>query len=278
MIYKILFERIIMKHGFFKVATACPNVTVADCNANVQEMIKVAESAHKDGVRMLVFPELCITGYTCADLFYSDVLVKSAEDALSDYLEKSRIWDMISIIGLPLFVNDKIYNCATFCQNKQILGIVPKTCIPNYGEYYEGRYFAQFTGDAIMVDVCGDTVPFGNGIIFSCSNVPTLKIGIEICEDLFSSIPPSSQLSAAGATVIANPAASSELVGKADERRLMVTSQSSRALCGYVFANAYDGESTTDSVFPHIQPQHYRHNKPLLFRIISDIYQQNTFL
>ena len=238
-----------MKHGFFKVAAASPNVTVADCSANVQEMIKVAENAHKDGVRMLVFPELSITGYTCADLFYSEVLIERSTSALSDYLAKSNIGDMISIIGLPLFVNDKIYNCAAFCQNKQILGIVPKTNISSYGEYYESRHFAKFTGDAILVDVCGDTVPFGNNIIFSCSDMPTLKIGIEICEDLWVSTPPSSTLATAGATVIANPAASSEVVGKDEYRRMLVTSQSARAICGYVFANAYEGESTTDSVY-----------------------------
>ena len=156
---------------------------------------------------------------------------------------------MISIIGLPIFVNDKIYNCAAFCQNKQILGIVPKTNISNYGEYYESRHFARFTGDAILIDVCGDTVPFGNNIIFSCTNMPTLKIGIEICEDLFVAAPPSSSLAMAGATVIANPAASSELIGKDDYRRMLVTSQSARTISGYVFANTFKGESTTDSVF-----------------------------
>ena len=238
-----------MKHGFFKVAAASPDITVADCSANAQEMIKVAESAHKDGVRMLVFPELSITGYTCADLFYSEVLIESANAALSDYLEKAKIGDMISIIGLPLFVNDKIYNCAAFCQNKQILGIVPKANISNYGEYYESRHFAEFTGDTMIIDICGNAVPFGNNLIFCCSDMPKLKIGIEICEDLWVAIPPSSSLAMAGATVIANPAASSEVVGKEDFRRMLVTSQSARAICGYVFANAYKGESTTDSVF-----------------------------
>ena len=238
-----------MKHGFFKVAAANPRVTVADCSANVQEMIKVAESAHKDGVRMIVFPELSVTGYTCADLFYSEVLIERAALALSDYLAKAKIGDMISIIGLPIFVNDKIYNCAAFCQNKQVLGVVPKSNISNYGEYYEGRYFAKFTGEAMLIDICGDTVPFGNNIIFSCTDMPTLKIGIEICEDLFVAVPPSSSLALAGATVIANPAASSEIVGKEEYRRMLVTSQSARTISGYVFANAYEGESTTDTVF-----------------------------
>ena len=238
-----------MKHGFFKVAAASPDVTVANCSANVQEMIKVAESAHKDGVRMLVFPELSVTGYTCADLFYSEVLIESAISALSDYLAKAKIGDMISIIGLPIFVNDKIYNCAAFCQNKQILGIVPKTNISNYGEYYESRHFAKFTGDTILIDICGETIPFGTNLIFSATDMPTLKIGIEICEDLFVAVPPSSKLAMAGATVIANPAASSELVGKDDYRRMLVTSQSARTISGYVFANAFKGESTTDSVF-----------------------------
>ena len=238
-----------MKHGFFKVAAACPNVTVANCNANATEMIKVAESAHKDGVRMLVFPELSITGYTCADLFYSDVLLTSATKALATYLQKAKIGDMISIIGLPVFVNDKIYNCAVFCQNKQVLGIVPKVNIPNHGEYYESRYFANFNGEVKLIDFCGDSVPFGDKLIFSCANIPSLKIGIEICEDLWSTVPPSASLTAAGATVIANLAASSEIIGKEEYRRMLVTSQSARTTCGYVFANAYEGESTTDSVF-----------------------------
>ena len=238
-----------MKHGFFKVAAASPAVTVADCSANVQEMIKVAESAYADGVRMLVFPELSVTGYTCADLFYSEVLLERATSALSDYLEKANIGDMISISGLPLFVNDKIYNCAAFCQNKQILGIVPKSNLANYGEYCEGRYFTSFTGDFTIIDICGNTVPFGNNLIFSCTDMPSLKIGIEICEDLFVATPPSSTLTIAGATVIANPAASSEAVGKESYRQMLVASQSARTVCGYIFANAYAGESTTDTVF-----------------------------
>ena len=238
-----------MKHGFLKVAAACPNVTVANCNANVSEMITLAESAYKEGVRVLVFPELSITGYTCADIFYSDLLIKRAEASLATYLTKSKIGDMISIIGLPLFVNDKIYNCAAFCQNKQILGVVPKTNLQNHSGLCESRYFAEFFGAGKYITLCETTVPFGNNLIFTCESMPSLKIGIEICEDLFATVPPSAALCSAGATVIANPSASSELVGKDEYRRLLVKSQSARTICGYIFANAYEGESTTDCVF-----------------------------
>ena len=238
-----------MKHGFLKVAAACPNVTVANCNENVKEMITLAESAYKEGVRILVFPELSITGYTCADIFYSELLIKRAEASLATYLTKSKIGDMISIIGLPLFVNDKIYNCAAFCQNKQILGVVPKINLQNHSGFCESRYFAEFSGTNKYITLCETKVPFGNNLIFACKTIPSLKVGIEICEDLFATVPPSAALCKAGATVIANPSASNELVGKDDYRRLLVQSQSARALCGYIFANAYEGESTTDCVF-----------------------------
>ena len=172
-----------MKHGFLKVAAACPNVAITDCSKNAEEMITLAPSAYKEGVRVLVFPELSITGYTCADIFYSDFLIKRAEASLATYLAKSKIGDMISIIGLPIFVNDKIYNCVAFCQNKQILGVVPKMNLQNHLGFCEGRYFAEFSGSSKYITLCGATVPFGDKLIFACKDIPSLKIGIEICED-----------------------------------------------------------------------------------------------
>lgn len=238
-----------MKHGFIKVAVASPRVTVADCAANLQKIKDTALAAYKDGVKILVFPELSLTGYTCSDLFYSEVLLSRAREALAEYVETSCTDDMISIIGLPLLVNDKIYNCAAICQNKQILGIVPKSNIPNYAEFYEARQFTPFKGETQYVTVGSQTVPFGNRQIFVCSNMPGLKLGVEICEDIWVIVPPSCGLTQAGATVIANLSASNETIGKDAYRELLVRSQSARTVCGYIYADCFEGESTTDIVF-----------------------------
>lgn len=240
-----------MKHGFLKVATASPKVSVADCDANINEIINIANKAHTAGVKLLTFPELSVTGYTCADLFNTDVLLKSAEVALDKFLSNADTGDMISIIGLPLIVNEKIYNSAVICQNKQILGAVPKVNLPNYAEFSEARTFtpAKFDDEIKYIKLCGNKVPFGNKIIFRCNNMPLFKLGVEICEDLWVSAPPSSRITAAGATVIANPSASNEIIGKADYRRLLVTSQAARTISGYIYSDCYRGESTTDLVF-----------------------------
>ena len=238
-----------MKHGFLKVATATPHVTVADCSANVKEMISIAQAAYADGVRLLVFPELCITGYTCGDLFLTDTMLKSAEAALGEFLEKSNTGDMISILGLPLFVNGKIYNCAAICQKNDILGVVPKTNLSNYGEYSESRCFSTADGSGKMISLCGCEPVFCSNMIFYCNEMPEFKLGVEICEDLWSAFPPSAKLCSYGATVIANLAASSEWVGKEASRKTLVKARSETSLCGYIFANAFDGESTTDTVF-----------------------------
>ena len=237
-----------MKHGFLKVATASPCVTVADCSANVKEMISIAEAAYAEGVRLLVFPELCVTGYTCSDLFLTDTLLKSAEAALGEFLKKSNTGDMISILGLPLFVNAKIYNCAVICQKNHILGVVPKTNLSNYGEYSESRWFSTHHGEE-LINLCGCDTFFDSNLVLSCNEMPEFKLGVEICEDLWSAFAPSAKLCSYGATVIANLAASSEWVGKDSSRRALVKARSETSLCGYIFANAFDGESTTDTVF-----------------------------
>ncbi len=238
-----------MKHGFIKVAAATPAVTVADCRANLAEILRLHGKAEAEDVRLLVFPELCLTGYTCADLFFSDVLLSDAEGALTSYLEDTRASSLISIIGFPLVVNDKIYNCAAICQKGRILGVIPKTHLPSHGEFSEARQFSVHSGDTVFVSLCGQTVPFGSNQIFACANLPLFRFGVELCEDLWAPDAPSAALCGAGATVIANLCASAAAVGKDEYRRLLVQTQSAKTVCGYILANCGDGESTTDLVF-----------------------------
>lgn len=238
-----------MKHGFIKVATATPIVSLADCEGNLREHVRLFQEAERAGVKLLVFPELSITGYTCGDLFFSEVLLSAAKDALNQYLRTTKRSSTISIIGLPLLVNDKLYNCAVICQKGQILGIIPKTAIPHHKEFSEARYFCEYAGDTVEINLCGQSVPFGTKQVFACENISLFRFGVEICEDLWVSNPPSNALTDAGALIIANLSASNETVGKDDYRRLLIQSQSSRAICGYLFANCGDGESTTDLVF-----------------------------
>ena len=238
-----------MKHGFIKVAAASPYVSVADCKANLAQMRDIYKKCCEDGVKILVYPELCITGYTCGDLFYSEVLLGCAKDALIKFARSTKDSDMISIVGLPLVVNDKIYNCAAICQKGQILGIVPKVNMPNYGEFSELRHFAPAPKENDTVMIGADEVPFGSKLIFACRELSELRLAVEICEDLWVADSPSASHSAAGATVIANLSATNEAVGKDDYVRLLVKSQSARCNCGYIFSACGDGESTTDLVF-----------------------------
>ncbi len=238
-----------MKHGFIKVATATPIVSLADCEGNLREHIRLFQEAERAGVKLLVFPELSLTGYTCGDLFFSEVLLSAAKDALSKFLRTTKYSFTISIIGLPLLVNDKLYNCAVICQKGQILGIIPKTAVPHHKEFSEARYFCACEGDTVEIHLCNQAAPFGTKQIFVCENIPLFRFGVEICEDLWVSNPPSNSLTQAGALIIANLSASNETVGKDDYRRLLVQSQSARTVSGYLFANCGAGESTTDLVF-----------------------------
>ena len=238
-----------MKHGFIKVGTATPKVTLADPSANLEEILRLHRTADSLGVKLLVFPELCLTGYTCADLFFSRVLLDAATAALENFLAKTKDSSTISIIGFPLVVNDKLYNSAVICQNGRILGAIPKKNLPAYGVFCEDRYFSTYDGATVEIDLCGERVPFGTKQIFSCKNFPLFRFGVEICEDLFGFNPPSNDLCAAGAMVIANPSASAEIVGEDEHRRLLVRSQSARTLSAYLYANSGEGESTTDLVF-----------------------------
>ncbi len=240
-----------MKHGFIKVAAATPKIRVADPTYNAGELIRIASDANAAGVRVLVFPELCLTAYTCGDLFCTDLLLEGAKKALSKYLKKTAEFDMISIVGLPWCYRDKLYNCAAVCHRGRLLGMVPKSILPNYGEFYELRGFTPAPTDdgksTFLFD--GEKIPFGTDLIFACTEMPSLKLAVEICEDIWGAFPPSSAHSAAGATVICNPSASNETVGKDDYRRLLIKSQSAATISGYIFASAGEGESSTDVVF-----------------------------
>ncbi len=239
-----------MKNGFIKVGVAIPPVHVADTAYNTRELVHLTQKAEADGVRILVFPELCLTGYTCADLFTHSKLQSAATDALCAYLQATEKGTVVSVVGLPLTVGNRLYNCAAVCQGGAVLGIVPKISIPNYGEFSEGRWFASGNDlTETTVTLFGQEIPIGTDLLFSCRELPALTLACEICEDLWSASTPSIGLAAAGATVICNPAASSETVGKEDYRRLLVTAQSARTVTGYLFAGAGEGESTTDLVF-----------------------------
>ena len=237
-----------MKHGFLKVACATPKIKVADCTYNVNEMINIAKEANDARVKVLVFPELCITSYSCADMFFSNVLLDSSRKALIRYIDQTKDYDMLSIVGLPMFYENKIYNCAAVVKGGELLGVVAKSNLPTYGEFYEGRYFVPCPDENINYKFNGKTVPFGRNILFSCESMPLLKVGVEICEDIWVNTPPSNMLSIAGATLLANLSASNEVVAKDEYRRILVSSQSAKTVSAYIYANCGEGESTTDMV------------------------------
>ena len=238
-----------MKDGFIKVAAATPNVRVADTKFNASACISLAKKANEDEVKVLVFPELALTGYSCGDLFNTETLLEGALDGLREYIYATAMYDMVSVIGLPVVYSDKTYNCAAVVSGGQLLGLVPKKNLPTFSEGYELRNFTPAPEDNFAYVFDDSVVMLGVKQMFVCREMPALRLGVEICEDLFVTSPPSSILAAAGTTVIANPAASGETVGKEEFRRMMVASQSSRSLCGYVYAGAGIGESTSSTVF-----------------------------
>ena len=238
-----------MKHGFFKVAAATPIIKTADPSFNAENIIKMMEEAEKKGVKVLLFPELSLTGYTCNDLFFQSTLRKSTIDALDKIREKTKETGTVTVIGLPLEKNAKLYNTAVFLYKGEILGVVPKTYIPNYGEFYERRYFASAPAENGALSLFGASVPFGSKLLFAARAPEGLKIGVELCEDLWSAQPPSVFHAVNGATVIVNLSASDETVGKAEYRRNLISVQSARLAAGYVYADAGAGESTSDMVF-----------------------------
>ncbi|MDR2486844.1 MAG: NAD(+) synthase [Clostridiales Family XIII bacterium] len=260
-----------LREGFFRVAAVTPTVHLADCGRNAQRIEEAARAAAGRGARLIVFPELSLTGYTCGDLFLQDTLLEAAKDSLMRLVSASAGRSEVVIVGLPLVCGGKLYNCAAAYADGVLLGIVPKSCVPNYGEFYEQRHFTpadDSVGTIYMPassvddedldedddegqDEPGflDEIPFGTNLLFRCENSPELAFAVEICEDLWAPAPPSVRHATAGATVIANLSAGNETIGKAEYRRLLVKSQSGRLLCGYVYANAGFGESSTDMVF-----------------------------
>ena len=240
-----------MKDGFICVAAGTPKIRVADCRFNAEQIFTMMREADKQGVKILALPELCLTGYTCGDLFLQDTLLDGAAEGLRTILEATRHLDILTALGMPVRNkwNSKLYNCAVLVQKGKILGVVPKTYIPNYGEFYEQRWFASDPEINDSALLCGEEVAITGKLLHECENVPGLVVGVEICEDLWAPEPPSSALARAGATVILNLSASNEVVGKAAYRRQLVVGQSGRLCCAYVYADAGEGESTTDLVF-----------------------------
>ena len=239
-----------MKDGFISVACGSPDLRLADCHYNAEQTFTIMRAAEKAGVKVLVLPELGLTGYTCGELFFQETLLRGAEEALATVLEATRNLEVVTAVGLPVRVNNKLYNCAAVIQKGEILGLVPKTHLPNYGEFYEKRQFAPAPEEDDYIALCGqEAVPFGAGQIFPCENLPELTLGFEICEDLWAPEPPSVRMAKAGATVIGNLSASNEVIGKDAYRRQLVTAQSARLLCGYLYASSGEGESTSDTVF-----------------------------
>ena len=238
-----------MRDGFIKVAAGTPQIRVADCRYNAEQIFTLMREADKQGVRVLALPELCLTGYTCGDLFLQDTLLRGAEEGLATILEATKHLDLLAAVGLPVRHQNKLYNCAAVLHRGEILALVPKTYLPNYGEFYEKRQFTPGSTEVETVTVCGQEVPFGTSLLFRCRQMPSFVLGVEICEDLWSALPPSTFHALAGATVIANLSASDETVGKAEYRRTLVSNQSARLLCGYLYASAGHGESTQDMVF-----------------------------
>lgn len=233
--------------GFIKVASAIPAVTIADTTSNVAAICRLCDEMDKKGVELAVFPELCITGYTCADLFHNDLLLEAALKGLVELIQVSEKWNLAFVVGLPVTSNGSVYNVAAVIRQGKLFGLVPKTYIPNYNEFYEKRWWAPAPSHDVEIRVSADiSTTMSTNKLFSIDGV---KFGIEICEDLWTTIPPSSRLALAGAEIILNLSASDVLTGKRDYLKSLVSSQSARNICAYVYASAGFGESSTDLVF-----------------------------
>ena len=238
-----------MHYGFIKTAAASPSLIVADCRYNCDRIIKTIKKANENGVKLLVFPELSITGYTCDDLFSQKLLLDQAVEGLMDIVKASEKKEMLIITGLPLEIEGFLYNTAAVIYKGEILGIVPKTHLPNYNEFYESRRFKSAPKENTVIDIAGKAIPFGTRLIFQNTQMREFSLAIEICEDLFVPVSPGSVHSMNGATVIANLSASNEILGKSDYRRTLVKAQSGKSICAYIYSNSSDQESTTDMVF-----------------------------
>ncbi len=238
-----------MKDGFIKCASATIDIKVADVEYNTENIIRAMRQAAENKAKIVVFHELCVTGYTCGDLFLQKNLLDSAKQSLIRIARESENLDITAVIGLPYVVNQKLYNCAAVVNFGHVKGLIPKLNIPNYSEFYEMRHFSEGKREVSYIDINGEKVPFGANILFKTMACEDFVLAIEICEDLWTAAPPSVNHALAGATVIANLSASNEIIAKDEYREMLLKSQSARLYCGYIYSSAGYGESTTDVVF-----------------------------
>lgn len=239
-----------MRQGFVKAAAVTPKIKVADTKYNAELILDMMKESTRQGAKIVVFPELCLTGYTCQDLFLQERLLQGAKDALMKLVKESASLDAIFFVGLPFEILGKLYNVAVVFSHGEVLGLVPKSYLPNYNEFYEARHFvsgAELATEVVLPD--GSCVPADRDLLFVCEQMPKLRIGVELCEDLWTPNPPSISHALAGASVLVNLSASNELTGKDSYRRELVSGQSARLLAAYIYASAGEGESTQDLVF-----------------------------
>lgn len=237
-----------MKDGFVKVAAVTPALRVADCDYNTDKIIDSIKTASKNGAVIIAFPELAVTGYTCSDLFLQQTLLDAAERSIAKIIDKTKDINAVSVVGVPVRTGASLYNCAAVMCRGELLGLVPKINIPNYSEFYERRHFTPGT-ETVTLNFAGFETAIMPKAVFRCESLPQLCFGVEICEDLWVTSPPSETLAALGATVIINPSASDETVGKREYRRDLVRMQSAKELAAYIYADCGFGESTTDLVY-----------------------------
>lgn len=239
-----------MKHGFIRAAAMTPVIRVADCDYNVEKIKELLDEASQNQADLVVLPEMCITGYTCNDLFLQELLLDSALKGLVSIADHSKkMVKMLIMVGLPFMYRSKLYNVCAAVQNGKVLGLIPKMCIPNYGEFYERRQFTPGFHGCVTVEVNGEKVPFGSDLLFVSDQMKNFIVGAEICEDLWTPMPPSGGHAMAGATVLVNCSASNETIGKDQYRKELVKSQSARLVSAYIYSTAGEGESTQDIVF-----------------------------
>lgn len=239
-----------MQHGFIKVAASTPKIKVADPDYNADRICEKLREAYEKKAKIIVFPELCITGYTCEDLFSQELLLQGALRALRKIAACTKGQDALVYVGLPVEYRQELYNAAAVLQDGKVLGMIPKTYIPNYGEFYEARHFAPGNGEPVDFLFDGERIPFGSKLLFACEEMSALVVGCEICEDMWAVETPGTSHALAGATVLVNLSASNETVAKDEYRKMLIRSGSARLICGYVYACAGEGESTQDLVFP----------------------------
>ncbi len=238
-----------MKHGFVKAAAVTPDIRVADVSYNTEQICRKIDETTEKGAKIVVFPELCITGYTCGDLFTQELLLSKAREALHVIAKHTEEKDGLFFVGVPIAVDGELYNVAAALNRGSILGLTTKSFLPNYGEFYEMRQFSPGPREAEELFFDGELLPFGPKLLFKAREMDSLIVSAEICEDVWSAVPPSIEAAREGAVIIVNCSASDETIGKEDYRNSLISGQSARLICGYVYANAGEGESTTDLVF-----------------------------